>query len=160
MSLSKRIPYPSDLSDEQWGLIEDLIPKPAPHPNFPKPKYDRREVVNGILYFLRTGCQWRHLPHDLPPWQLVASYFYKWKDSRVMDVVTARLRDKARAAQGRNGAPTLGIIDSQSAKTTEVAAEKGYDAGKKNQGSKASHSRGRVRTHSGRRRNAGQCAGP
>jgi transposase len=160
MNRSKRAGYPSDLSDEQWDLIADLIPEPNPHPNFPKTKYDRREVVNAILYLLRTGCQWRHLPHDLPPWQLVAAYFYKWKDRNVMDAVMGRLRDEARAAQGRNAAPTLGIIDSQSAKTTEVAAEQGYDAGKKGQGPKASHSRGRVRPDSRRGRDASECARP
>jgi transposase len=83
MKDTRREPYPSDLSDEQWELIEDLIPKPNPHPNFPKDEYPRREIVNGILYLLRTGCPWRHLPHDLPPWTLVAHYYYAWKDKHV-----------------------------------------------------------------------------
>ena len=109
-----RGPYPSDLSDEQWGVIEDLIPKPNPHPNFPKDEYPRREIVNAILYLLRTGCPWRHLPHDLPPWTLVAHYFYEWKHG-VIDAVADRLRALASAAQGRSATPTLGIIDSQAA---------------------------------------------
>jgi hypothetical protein len=74
LNAALRAPYPSDMSDEQWALIADSIPTPRPHPNFPKAIYPRREIVNGILYFMRTGCQWRHLPHDFPKWQLVASY--------------------------------------------------------------------------------------
>ena len=140
MRTINRKPYPSDLSDEQWELIEDLIPKPNPHPNFPKDEYPRREIVNSILYLLRTGCQWRHLPHDLPPWTLVAHYYYAWRDG-VIDAVGDRLRTMAREAEGRSATPTLGIIDSQSAKTTEVAAQRGFDAGKKGQGQKASHPR-------------------
>jgi len=133
---SKRKPYPSDLSDAQWDLIKDLIPQPNPHPNLPKPNYERREIVNGILYLLRTGCQWRHLPHDFPKWTLVASYYYKWKRAGVLTAILDRLRSMARSAEGRNPQPTLGMIDSQSAKTTEVTNERGFDAGKKVKGRK------------------------
>jgi putative transposase len=146
MNAALRAPYPSDMSDEQWALIADLIPTPRPHPNFPKAIYPRREIVNGILYFMRTGCQWRHLPHDFPKWQLVASYYYKWQAAKVLDSLLDRLRAAARAAEGRKPTPTLGIIDSQSAKTTEVAADRGFDAGKKGQGTQAAHPRRRVRT--------------
>jgi transposase len=160
MKQNSRARYPSDLSDEQWDLIDDLIPKPNPHPNFPKDEYARREIVNAILYLLRTGCQWRHLPHDFPKWSLVAHYFYAWKDAGVLDAVVDRLRSMARQAEGRLATPTLGIIDSQSAKTTEVAAERGFDAGKKGQGSKASHPRRRVRFDAGGIRHAGERARP
>jgi putative transposase len=155
-----RKPYPSDLSDEQWDLIADLIPAPNSHPNFPEASYERREIVNGIVYLLRTGCQWRHMPHDLPPWQLVASYYYKWKKGEVLVAVLDRLRGMARAAEGRSATPTLGIIDSQSAKTTEVAAERGFDAGKKGEGQKAPHPRRRMRTVAGSVRVAGERARP
>jgi putative transposase len=160
MKDTRREPYPSDLSDEQWELIEDLIPKPNPHPNFPKDEYPRREIVNGILYLLRTGCPWRHLPHDLPPWTLVAHYYYAWKDKHVIDAVADRLVTAARAAQGRSATPTLGIIDSQSAKTTEVAAERGFDAGKKGQGQKASHLGRCLRAAAGSLRYSGERARP
>jgi transposase len=155
-----RRPYPSDLSDEQWALIEDLVPSPNSHPNFPSAVYTRREVVNGIVYLLRTGCQWRHLPHDFPKWQLVASYYYKWKDARVLDGILDRLRGLARQAEGRKTTPTLGLIDSQSTKTTEVAVERGFDAGKKGQGSEAPYSRRRVRTAPRRVRIVGEHARP
>jgi transposase len=145
MNQDDRARYPSDLSDEQWGMIEDLVPKPNPHPNFPKDEYARREIVNAIMYLLRTGCQWRHLPHDFPKWSLVAHYFYAWKNTGALDAIVERLRTMARQAQGRSATPTLGIIDSQSAKTTEVAVERGFDAGKKGQGQKASHPGRRVR---------------
>jgi len=158
MRQPSRAPYPSDLSDEQWDLIEDLIPKPNPHPNFPKDEYARQEIVNAILYLLRTGCQWRHLPHDFPRWSLVAHYFYEWKNTGVIDAIVDRLRGMARQAEGRSATPTLGIIDSQSAKTTEVAVERGFDAGKKGEGQKAPHPRRRVRFDAGAIRHAGERA--
>jgi hypothetical protein len=77
---ASRVSYPSDMSDEPWGLIADLVPTPNPHPNFPKAICARRELGCGILYFLRTICQWRHLPRDLPKWQRVASYCDKWTE--------------------------------------------------------------------------------
>lgn len=160
MKQACRAPYPSDLSDEQWELIRDLIPQPKPHPNFPKDQYSRREIVNAILYLLRTGCQWRHLPHDLPPWTLVAHYYYAWKARHVIDEVANRLLAAARAAEGRSATPTVGIIDSQSAKTTEVAAERGFDAGKKGQGQKAAHLGRCLRAAVGSQRHTGERARP
>ncbi|NEO71693.1 transposase [Moorena sp. SIO3H5] len=73
----KQKPYPSDLSDTQWEIIEPLLPKPLPRG--PKANVDLREVVNGIFYLLGEGCRWRAIPHDLPPWQTVSSYFRKWQ---------------------------------------------------------------------------------
>jgi transposase len=95
MRVISREPYPSDLSDEHWEFIEDPIPKQKPHPNFPKDEYSRREIVNAILYLMRTGCQWRHLPHDLPAWTLVAHDYYAWRHG-VIDAVGDGLRDMAR----------------------------------------------------------------
>ena len=69
-----RKPYDSDLTDEQWMQLREFIPEPKPGPQ--EPKYERREIVNAFLYQKRTGCQWRYLPHDFPPWQIVAKYFY------------------------------------------------------------------------------------
>jgi putative transposase len=136
--LAKRTPYASDLTDQQWELIADLVPAAVHHPNLQSPVHMRREVVNAILYLTRAGCQWRNLPHDFPPWQTVYTYFANWKSEGVLDAILDRLRVAARLAAGRKSTPTLGIIDSQSAKTTEATAERdrGFDAGKKVKGRK------------------------
>jgi putative transposase len=130
--------YPSDLTDAQWGLIAHLVPAAKHHPNLQKPVHERRQIVNGILYLLRTGCQWRHIPHDLPPWQIIYHYFYVWNPAGVVNRIVRELHLKLRKAERRRPQPTLGIIDSQSAKTTEVAAQeaRGFDAGKKVKGRK------------------------
>lgn len=72
--------YPSDLTDTQWANLADLIPAPKQGPQ--EVKYERREIVNAMLYQKRTGCQWRFLPHDLPPWSIVKKYYYQWRDDR------------------------------------------------------------------------------
>ena len=113
----KRLAYPSDLSAREWQLLEPLLPPPKPGG---RPiTYPRREIVNAIRYVLRTGCSWRMLPHDLPPWRIVFHYFSTWRRDgawqRVHDVLHAELRQ----AQGRQASPSAAIIDSQSVKTTE-----------------------------------------
>ena len=109
--------YPSDLRDREWQLLEPLLPPPKPGG---RPiKYSRREVVNAIRYVLRTGCAWRMLPHDRPPWRTTFHYFRTWRRDETWERVHSALRDQVRVSQGRDASPSAAIIDSQSVKTTE-----------------------------------------
>ena len=109
--------YPSDLSDTEWRLLEPLLP--APKPGGRPVKYPRREVVNAIMYVLRSGCPWRMLPHDLPPWRTAFHYFRTWRKDGTWEKVHQVLRERVRTADGRQTSPSAAIIDSQSVKTTE-----------------------------------------
>jgi transposase len=118
--MTHRSPYPSDLTDLEYALIEDIIPQPK---SGGRPaKYGRREIVNGVRYLLRTGCAWRLLPHDLPKWQTVYAYFSLWKRDGTWKNVHDRLHGDLRESLGRNREPSAAIIDSQSVKTTEKGA--------------------------------------
>ena len=114
---ANRKPYDSDLTDAQWSILEPMLPPPKRRGR-PR-KTDLREVVNAIIYTLRSGCAWRLLPHDLPPWQTVYTYFRTWKSDGTLKRVHDALRAEVRRADGRNPEPSAAIIDSQSVKTTE-----------------------------------------
>lgn len=114
--------YPSDLTDEEWNLIEPHLP-PARKPRGKKAKegkpVDRREVLNGVLFVLTTGCQWRQLPKDLPPRSTVHEYLMDWRSSGVLAKIHHALYVEARELAGRNPGPSLAIVDSQSVKSAE-----------------------------------------
>ncbi len=113
----ERQPYPSDLSDAQWRILEPLLPpaKPGGRPR----KVNLREVVNAIFYVLRTGCAWRYLPHEFPCRQTVYHYFRAWRLDGTWQRVNDALRTKTRLAAGREQSPSAAVLDSQSVKTTE-----------------------------------------
>jgi putative transposase len=106
--------YPSDLTDEQWQLIESLIPRPKPGG---RPRVVCiREVINAILYLNRTGCAWRLLPHEFPPWGTVHYYYRRFRLEGVWVQIHDRLRESVRCQHGRKPTPSAAILDSQSVK--------------------------------------------
>jgi putative transposase len=129
-----RKPYPSDLTDEQWAVLQPLLP-PARPGGRPR-KTDLREVLNALFYLNRTGCTWRALPHDFPPWKTVYNYFQDWTQADVWPKLLARLRPLARVAAGREPTPRVAALDSQSVKTAEGGEQVGIDGGKKVHGRK------------------------
>ena len=129
--------YSSDLTEEQWALLEPLVPALAPDAVYHI--HPRREIVNAILYVLRSGCPWRLLPHEFPAWGTVSFSFRKWQREGIWDQILRTLRMWVRKKQGREEEPSAAIIDSQSIKTSAVRGpEKGYDIRKKNVGQETS----------------------
>ena len=126
--------YTSDMTDEEWSIIAPLLPGPC---RLGRPRRtDPREIMNAILYMLATGCQWRALPKDFPPRTTVQDYFYRWRDDGIWHEVMTTLVVRARRALGRKPVATAGIIDSQSAPTTESGGPRGLDPGKRVKGRK------------------------
>lgn len=110
-------PYPSDLTDAQWEHVAPLVP-PA-KPGGRHRSVDIRAVVNGVFYRVKTGCQWRQLPHEYPPWGTVAGYYRQWRRAGVWQAMHDALREQVRVQAGREATPSAAIMDSQSVKSTE-----------------------------------------
>ena len=124
--------YPSDLTDAQWEIIK-------PHfdtKNYGKSrKHSQRDCVNAIFYIIKTGCQWRFLPKDFPPYSTVHSFYWRAKQKGIWENMMRDLVKKCRMAIGRNTDPSNSLIDSQSVKTTSASEKRGIDGGKKDKGS-------------------------
>jgi transposase len=125
--------YPSDQTDEQWALVEPLIPlRPGGRPR----ETSMRDVLDAIFYVLRTGCQWRYLPKDFPPKSTVWGYFDQWRHNGTLDAVHDRLRTKVRAAEKPYSPRTTASVDSQSVDTSSGGEQRGRDNAKNVDGRK------------------------
>jgi transposase len=125
------MPYPSDVTDDQWALIEGYF-SVGNYGN--TRKHSQRDLVNAVFYVIKTGCQWRYLPKDFPPYSTVHSFYWRAKKRGIWERIMADLVEMSRLSQGRNAQPSYSLIDSQSVKTTGKAAQRGIDGGKKGKG--------------------------
>ena len=125
--------YPHGLTDAEWDLVKDLFEPTGPGR---PPKYPRRKVLDACCYVIRSGCPWRMLPKDLPPWQTVYAHFRRWAEAGLFEQMHDRLRAMWREREHRAVQPTAGIIDAQSVKTSAQGGVRGFDAGKKVKGRK------------------------
>jgi putative transposase len=129
--------YQSDLTDNQWELIKDYF-SVGNYGN--RRKHSVRELINGVFYVVKSGCQWRMLPKDFPPYSTVHTFYRRCRLRGIWEKVMSELVKRDRQKNGRKESPSFGIIDSQSVKTTGSAECRGIDGGKKNQGEETSYS--------------------
>jgi putative transposase len=120
--------YDTDLTDEQFALVAPFLPRPK---KMGRPPADLRAVLNAILYLVRTGCQWRLLPHDFPPWSTMHTWYRRFRRDGTWERINEALRQQVRLRAGRHPSPRTSAADSQSVKTTSQGGPKGFDNGKK-----------------------------
>jgi putative transposase len=130
--MTTRQPYPTELSDQEWGLIKPLVPE-AKSGGRPE-EYPKREILNAIFYLLRSGCSWRMLPHDLPPWRIVYDYFRPWRPDGTWPLLHDLLRGDVRVAAGKHRQPRAAMLDSQAVKTTDKGGSVATTRGTKSKG--------------------------
>ena len=128
--------YPTDLSDEQWTVLQLLLPPRAAPKRRGRPPADLRRICNALLYFVRAGCAWRLLPRDFGPWKTVYHYFWLWSRQGYWQLIHDALRGEVRVQAGKRREPTAAILDSQTVRSADQAGERGYDAAKKTKGIK------------------------
>lgn len=129
--MKKRKRYTTDLTDDEWVILEGLVPAPKSGAKGGRPPESRREIINGIRYVVRSGCAWRLMPHDLPHWATCYHYFRQWKMDGTWERMHDELRGDVREIAGRDRQPSAAIIDSQSVKTTEKGGSMGMTQGRR-----------------------------